>query len=79
MTECNNCQSRGPYKIAEEERVYGNNQKIIVQESPQTVPPGRVPRSKEVILLGDNIDKAKPGDEVEIIGVYASRFDFRMN
>jgi DNA replication licensing factor MCM2 len=30
-------------------------------------------------LLGDNIDSAKPGDEVEIIGIYMHRFDYLMN
>lgn len=50
-----------------------------MQESPSSVPPGRVPRAKEVVLLGDNIDKARPGDEVEIIGIYSSFFDFKMN
>ena len=59
--------------------MYGNHQRIIVQESPQTVPPGRVPRSKEVYLLGDNIDLARPGDEVQIVGIYKSRYDQRMN
>ncbi len=38
-----------------------------------------MPRSKEVILLGDNIDSARPGDEVEIIGIYSNRFNYQMN
>lgn len=42
--------------------VYRNYQKITVQESPSDVLPGRIPRQKEVVLLGDNIDIAKPGD-----------------
>lgn len=29
-----------------------------------------MPRSKKVILLGDNIDSVVPGDEVEIVGIY---------
>lgn len=41
-----------------------------MQETPGTVPAGRVPRHKEVHLLGDNIDVARPGDEVEITGIY---------
>lgn len=34
-----------------------------------------MPRQKEVILLNDQIDVARPGDEVEITGVYLTRFD----
>lgn len=32
------------------------------QESPGSVPPGRVPRYKDVILLADLIDRARPGE-----------------
>ena len=32
-----------------------------------------------MILLGDNIDSCKPGDEVEVTGIYMHRFDFMMN
>jgi DNA replication licensing factor MCM2 len=52
--------------------VYKNYQKLTLQESPGTVPPGRLPRQREVILLWDLIDSAKPGEEVEITG-YGSK------
>ena len=38
-----------------------------------------MPRSIQVILLGDNIDMCKPGDEVEVTGIYIHRFDYMMN
>jgi len=38
-----------------------------------------VPRHKEVILLGDNIDAARPGDEVEITGIFTNRFEYALN
>jgi len=37
---------------------------MTLQESPGSVPAGRLPRHREVILLWDLIDKAKPGEEV---------------
>ena len=37
---------------------------MTLQESPGSVPPGRLPRHREVILLWDLIDSAKPGEEV---------------
>jgi DNA replication licensing factor MCM2 len=58
-----------------EQTVYRNYQKLTIQESPGTVPPGRLPRHREVICLWDLIDQAKPGEEVEIIGVYRNNFD----
>jgi DNA replication licensing factor MCM2 len=70
--------------------VYKNYQKLTLQESPGTVPPGRLPRQREVILLWDLIDSAKPGEEVEITGyksqkgifnirIYRNSFDAGLN
>ena len=38
-----------------------------------------MPRSKEIFLLGDNIDICKPGDMVEIVGVYSCRYSKKLN
>lgn len=35
-----------------------------MQESPNKVAAGRLPRSKEAILTGDLCDSCKPGDEI---------------
>ena len=43
---------------------------IFLKVSSGTVPPGRVPRHKDVVLLADLIDLARPGEEVEVTGVY---------
>ena len=76
---CVICQSAGPFTVDTDETLYRNYQLITVQETPGTVQPGRVPRQKDVILLNDLIDIARPGDEVEITGVYTNRFDFNLN
>jgi len=59
--------------------VYRNYQKLTLQESPGSVPAGRLPRHREVILLWDLIDSAKPGDEVEVTGIYRNNFDTSLN
>ena len=76
---CHVCQSIGKYRIYDEGTVYNNYQKVTIQETPGTVPAGRVPRQMDVVLLNDNIDVARPGDEVEITGIYNHIFDFGMN
>lgn len=76
---CSVCSGTGPFSIDNETTVYRNYQKITVQESPGTVLPGRVPRYKDVILFADNIDCARPGDEIEVVGVYTNKFDYGMN
>ncbi|KAF2152754.1 MCM-domain-containing protein [Myriangium duriaei CBS 260.36] len=79
LSFCQNCQSRGPFTLNSEKTVYRNYQKITLQESPGTVPAGRLPRHREVILLWDLIDSAKPGEEVEITGIYRNNYDAALN
>lgn len=54
---------------------YRNVQRVNLQETPGSVPPGRVPRTKEILLHDDLIDVARPGEEVEVTGVYEHTFD----
>ncbi|OQS03772.1 DNA replication licensing factor Mcm2 [Thraustotheca clavata] len=75
LNACPECQSKGPFSLNTTQTIYRNYQKLTLQESPGSVPPGRVPRSKEVILLADLIDRARPGDEVAITGVYTNAPD----
>lgn len=63
----------------EKHTVYRNYQKLTIQETPGTVPPGRVPRQKEVIVTNDLVDAARPGDEVEITGIYINRYEYFSN
>lgn len=67
---CPSCQARGKCKIDAVKCVYGNYQKITLQETPGSVPPGRVPRYKDVHLYGDLIDMARPGEEVDVTAIY---------
>ncbi|PHH77254.1 hypothetical protein CDD80_784 [Ophiocordyceps camponoti-rufipedis] len=76
---CQNCQSRGPFSVNSEKTVYRNYQKLTLQESPGTVPAGRLPRHRDIILLWDLIDRAKPGEEVEITGIYRNNYDAQLN
>ena len=40
---------------------------------------GRLPRSKDAILLGDLCDICKPGDEIELTGVYTHNYESSLN
>lgn len=79
ISYCANCESKGPFPVNSEQTVYRNFQKMTLQESPGSVPAGRLPRHREVILLWDLIDSAKPGEEVEVTGVYRNNFDASLN
>ena len=73
------CQSKGPWSVSQEKTIYRNYQRVTLQESPGNVPAGRLPRSKEVILLNDLIDQIRPGDEVEVTGVFTTDFEGGLN
>ena len=72
--ECPLCEG-SHFKLDSNLSVYGNIQRINLQESPGSVPPGRVPRQKEVFLMHDLIDVARPGEEIEVTGVYEQKYD----
>lgn len=62
INACTSCDARGPFTINTSQTVYRNYQKVTLQEAPGSVPAGRLPRHKEVILLWDLIDSARPGE-----------------
>ncbi|CAB4063702.1 MCM3 [Lepeophtheirus salmonis] len=49
---------------------YKNHQTLGLQELPEKAPTGQLPRSVDVILENDLVDSLKPGDRVQIIGVF---------
>jgi DNA replication licensing factor MCM2 len=40
---------------------------------------GRLPRAKDAILMGDLCDTCKPGDEIELTGIYSNQYDVSLN
>jgi DNA replication licensing factor MCM3 len=49
---------------------YKDQQKFTLQEAPEHTPAGQIPRTVEVICDGELADVAKPGERVQVTGVY---------
>ncbi|KAL3821899.1 hypothetical protein ACHAXA_008433 [Cyclostephanos tholiformis] len=77
-TLCPECDSDGPFRLNPTRSRYRNYQRVNLQERPGSVPPGRVPRTKEVVFLDDLVDIARPGEEVEVTGVFCSSYDYHL-
>ena len=49
---------------------FKDQQVILLQEPPERTPLGQLPRSVEVVLEGDLVDKVKPGDRIKVNGIF---------
>ncbi len=68
-TVCPRCGKRGVLEFSPENSTYIDVQTLVVQEKPEELPPGQLPRSIEVLVTDDLVDKARPGDRVIISGI----------
>lgn len=76
---CFECQGGGPFVVDSELTVYKDFQRVTIQDVPGTTPAGTLPRSKEIILTHDMIDVCKPGDEVDVTGIYRHSYSLALN
>ncbi|NWG10198.1 minichromosome maintenance protein MCM [Candidatus Bathyarchaeota archaeon] len=64
------CQAKGPFEFVQEESTFIDSQDLRMQERPEDLPPGQLPRTLHVKLVGSEIvDIARPGDHVSIVGI----------
>ena len=66
--ECSTCGSRRGFELNAKESVFVNSQRITIQERPEELPAGHLPRQINVELRDDIVDIARPGDRVSITG-----------
>jgi replicative DNA helicase Mcm len=70
--ECSDpsCRQKGPFEFVQEESTFIDSQDLRLQERPEDLPPGQLPRTLNVKLVGSEIvDLARPGDHVSIVGI----------
>ncbi|MFW9784630.1 MAG: minichromosome maintenance protein MCM [Candidatus Heimdallarchaeota archaeon] len=73
---CNNkrckAKSQSDFRLISKNSEFIDWQSIMIQEVPEDLPPGRIPRSVQAILTHDLVDTVKPGDRLKIMGVFKS-------
>jgi replicative DNA helicase Mcm len=63
------CGSKGPYEFVQEESTFIDSQELRIQERPEDLPPGQLPRTLGIKLVGKEIvDVARPGDDISVVG-----------
>ncbi len=64
------CRRKSSFDFIQEESTFIDSQDVRIQERPEDLPPGQLPRWLDIKLLErDLVDAARPGDHIAVVGV----------
>jgi replicative DNA helicase Mcm len=64
------CGRKGAFDFVQEESKFIDSQTVRIQERPEDLPSGQLPRSLRIKLVGKDItDIARPGDHISAVGI----------
>jgi replicative DNA helicase Mcm len=64
------CRRKSSFDFIQEESTFIDSQDVRIQERPEDLPPGQLPRWLDIKLLQrDLVDAARPGDHVSVVGI----------
>jgi len=66
---CESCKRKGPFELLQSESTFIDYQELRIQEKPEELPPGQLPRWIDIRVYEELVDTARPGDTVIITGV----------
>ncbi len=64
--------AQSDFRLISKNSTFIDWQSVTIQEVPEDLPPGRIPRAIQSILKHDLVDTVKPGDRVNVVGIYKS-------
>lgn len=67
---CQNCKSKGSFELIHNRCIFGDKQHIKLQENPENIPDGETPQTVHLCAFEELVDFVKPGDRVEVTGIY---------
>jgi len=67
--KCSECNEGREFRLETKLSRFTDYQVIRLQELPEELPPGQLPQSIDAELLGDLVNRARPGDRIVITGI----------
>ena len=64
--------AQSDFRLISKSSTFIDWQSVTIQEIPEDLPPGRIPRAIQSILKHNLVDTVKPGDRVKVVGIYKS-------
>ncbi len=75
-SECPSCKQRSAFELLEDQSKFKNTQEARIQERPEDLPPGQLPRYLDVRLEEDLVDTARPGDRIALTAIVRAEKQF---
>lgn len=72
---CAHCRSK-IFEFREKESIFVNSQELRIQERPEDLPAGQLPRALDIKLQHDLVDVARPGDRVSVTGIIRAQQEY---
>lgn len=72
-TECPNCKTKHSFEIFHNLCQFGDKQHVKLQEVQENVPDGDTPHHIQLCAFEEHVDYVRPGDRVEIVGIYRAQ------
>jgi len=69
---CPHCKGKA-FDFIEKESTFINHQELRIQEKPEDLPPGQLPRVMDVEVANDLVDVARPGDRITLTGIVRAK------
>mmetsp|Transcript_18309 Transcript_18309/g.48763 ORF Transcript_18309/g.48763 Transcript_18309/m.48763 type:complete len:933 (+) Transcript_18309:63-2861(+) len=69
-TRCEGCGASHSFQIVHNDSTFADRQMLKLQEPPELVPDGETPQNVAVCVFDDLVDQVRPGDRVEVTGIY---------
>lgn len=69
-TRCTRCESNHSSEMVHNRSIFSDKQIIKMQEDPENIPEGATPQTITLHAFDNLVDVAKPGDRVQVTGIY---------